>query len=110
MPKGLKIDELQAGTGALAEKGDTVQVLWRGTLNRGDSFGTGDTTFCAGGRDVIAGLARGVIGMRVGGVRRLRISPHLGYGDREIADIPPNAVLVFEVELVDVKKNPEVDL
>ena len=49
---------------------------------------------------MVAGLSRGVIGMRVGGVRRLRVSPHLGYGDQAVPGVPANAVLVFEVELL----------
>jgi len=51
---------------------------------------------------VVAGLSRGVIGMRVGGVRRLRVSPHLGYRNRSVQEVPPNAVLTFEVELLSV--------
>jgi len=60
--------------------------------------------FMIGRREVIAGLERGVIGMRVGGCRTLVVSPHLAYRDKGVeGSIPPNAVLRFEVELIDVK-------
>ncbi len=56
------------------------------------------------GRDVITGLRYGVEGMRVGGLNRLTISPHLGYGGAGVPGlIPPDAVLIFEVELLDVR-------
>ena len=80
-----------------------VSIRWRGALNRGDQFGTGEVTFRVGERRVIAGLEKGVVGMRVGGVRLLRVSPHLGYSDRAIPGVPPHAVLNFEVELLAVQ-------
>lgn len=103
MPHGLKVEEVSLGAGAIAERGSTVLIRWRGTLNRGDQFGAGQISFRLGGRRVIAGLERGVEGMRVGGVRRLRVSPHLGYRDQAVPGIPANAVLTFEVELLDVQ-------
>jgi FKBP-type peptidyl-prolyl cis-trans isomerase FkpA len=111
---GLKIDELTVGTGDEAKKGQTVTVHVVGRLNKGDvlcsTHSQGEPwRFTAGGRKVIAGLAKGVIGMRVGGKRRVRISPHLGYRDQSIPGngifglpIPPNAVLIFEIELLTV--------
>lgn len=100
MASGIDIEEVTVGDGPVAERGQVVSVRWRGTLNRGDPFGSGETSFRAGGREVVAGLSRGVIGMRVGGVRRLRVSPHLGYRDQAVPGVPANAVLNFEVELV----------
>jgi FKBP-type peptidyl-prolyl cis-trans isomerase len=99
---GIKIEDLVVGEGPAVERGQGVAIRWRGALNRGDEFGSGEVSFVAGGRRVVTGLSRGVIGMRVGGVRRIRVSPHLGYGNREVAGVPANAVLVFEVELLGV--------
>ena len=101
---GLKIEEVAVGAGAVAEPGATVAIEWRGWLNRGDEFGSGSVSFRVGQRRLIAGLERGIIGMRVGGVRRLRGSPHLGYRDRAVPGVPANAVLIFEVELLSVQE------
>jgi peptidylprolyl isomerase len=60
-------------------------------------------SFRIGERKVIAGLEKGIIGMKVGGKRRLVISPHLGYREKDVPGIPPNAVLIFEVELLEVQ-------
>ena len=100
---GLKIEEVSVGTGPVAEVGATVSIEWRGWLNRGDEFGGGAESFRIGQRRLIAGLERGVVGMRVGGVRKLRVSPHLGYRDQEVGGVPPNAVLNFEVKLLSVE-------
>src|SRR4051812_25208828 len=98
MLSGLKVEVLTVGTGTVAGRGDVVTIRWRGRLNRGEEFGSGTSTFTVGRREVIAGLERGVVGMRVGGARRLRVSPHLGYRDQAVPGVPPNAVLEFEVE------------
>jgi FKBP-type peptidyl-prolyl cis-trans isomerase len=103
MLSGLRLRDIVVGTGAAAERGRVVTVRWRGTLNRGDELGQGTVSFCVGRREVIAGLDRGVVGMRVGGIRRLRVSPHLSYRDRIVPGIPANAVLNFELELLDVE-------
>ena len=100
MTSGLKVEDVTLGTGATAEKGSTVSIRWRGTLNRGDEFGSGEVSFRIGERWVVAGLEMGVVGMRVGGIRRLRVSPHLGYGGKAVAGVPANAMLTFEVELL----------
>ncbi len=102
MPNGIDIEDITTGSGPTVERSQIVTIRWRGTLNRGDSFGEGEVSFKAGGRDVVAGLSRGVIGMSVGGVRRLRVSPHLGYCDQAVPGVPANAVLNFEVEIVGV--------
>jgi FKBP-type peptidyl-prolyl cis-trans isomerase FkpA len=99
---GIEVQDVAVGDGPAAERGRLVSIRWRGTLNRGDPFGEGEISFRAGGREVVAGLSRGVIGMRVGGMRRLRVSPHLGYRDRSVPGVPPDAVLTFEVELLGV--------
>jgi FKBP-type peptidyl-prolyl cis-trans isomerase FkpA len=106
---GLKIEELAVGSGALAEKGRAVSVHYTGwltdqtkfdsSLDRGQPF-----EFTLGQGQVIRGWDEGVEGMKVGGKRRLTIPPDLGYGERGAGGvIPPNATLVFEVELLGVK-------
>jgi FKBP-type peptidyl-prolyl cis-trans isomerase FkpA len=112
---GLKIEELTVGTGPEAVKGKTVTIQAIGRLNKGDMFCSTHLygqpwKFKAGGHKAIAGLSKGVLGMRVGGKRRIRVSPHLGYRDQSIPanglfqlPIPPNSVLVFEIELLSVE-------
>ena len=106
---GLKITELQVGEGAEASSGQTVAVHYRGTLENGKQFdasydrGT-PFTFPLGAGRVIKGWDEGVVGMKVGGKRKLVIPPDLAYGSRGAGGvIPPNATLVFEVELLDAK-------
>jgi len=109
MIKGIKIEDVRGGTGAVAEKGKTVTIHYRGYLNKGDLFRSSyeqghPVSFRIGSRDMIAGLEQGVIGMQVGGIRKLKISPHLAYRDQGIPGMtPPNAVLIFEVELLAVQ-------
>ena len=106
---GLKIEDLIVGTGPTALRGATVKTHYRLFLNRGDELrGSYDysepCTFCIGKRQVIAGLEHGVVGMRAGGKRRIRVPPHLAYREQGVAGlVPPNAVLIFEVELLSVK-------
>ena len=107
MASGIDIEEIAIGDGPATVRGQLVTIRWLGQLNRGDPFGSGEVSFHAGGRKVVAGLSRGVIGMRVGGVRRLRVSPHLGYGDRAVPGVPAKAVLVFEVRLLAVRQAAE---
>lgn len=100
LASGIDIEDVVVGAGEVASCGSIVSIKWRGTLNKGDEFGGGESTFRAGSREVVAGLSRGVVGMRVGGTRRIRVSPHLSYGDHAVPGIPANAVLNFEVELL----------
>jgi FKBP-type peptidyl-prolyl cis-trans isomerase FkpA len=65
-------------------------------------FDTGSYTFRLGQREAIDGFDEGVLGMRVGGQRRIVVPPALGYGDRGYGAIPPNAYLLFELELLSV--------
>jgi len=97
---GIRGQDLKIGEGPVAERGRLATVRWECNLNRGDHVRSGTDTFRIGKREVIAGLDRGVIGMRVGGIRKLHISPHLGYRDEGAFGIPPSAVLEFEVELL----------
>lgn len=105
---GLVIEELTVGAGDAASAGQRVTVHYTGWLNDGTKFDSskdrGDPfVFPLGAQRVIAGWDEGVQGMRVGGVRKLTIPPALGYGARGAGSaIPPNATLVFEVELLSV--------
>ena len=106
MRRGIKTEELLLGAGPIARKRKVVTIRYRGSLSRGDKFQEDLTcTFKVGGREVIMGLERGVEGMCVGGKRRIRVSPHLAYGDKGVEGaVPPNAVLLFEVELLGVRE------
>jgi FKBP-type peptidyl-prolyl cis-trans isomerase FkpA len=107
-PSGLIIEDVTVGTGAAATAGQKVQVHYTGWLTNGTQFDSskdrGDPfEFPLGGGRVIKGWDEGVQGMKVGGKRKLTIPPGLGYGARGAGGvIPPNATLVFEVELLAV--------
>ena len=104
-PNGLKVTEVLVGYGPSAQPGATATIEWRGWLNQGDEFGSGTTSFRIGRREVVTGLERGTVGMQVGGIRRLLVSPHLGYRDQGAPGIPPNAMLEFEVKLLGIAEN-----
>ena len=109
LASGLRITDLEVGTGAEAVAGQTVVVHYRGTLENGKQFDASydrgkPFTFPLGRGQVIKGWDEGVQGMKVGGKRKLVIPPELGYGTRGAGGvIPPNATLIFEVELLDIK-------
>lgn len=108
MRSGIKIEHELAGTGPVAERGDAVTIVYDLFLNRGEAVQSRQTTgFTLGKRRVIPGLEYGVEGMRVGGRRRIRVSPHLAYRDTGVPDvIPPNAVLIFNIELLSIRDRP----
>jgi FKBP-type peptidyl-prolyl cis-trans isomerase FkpA len=107
-PSGLVIDDIVVGEGAAAASGQKVTVHYTGWLTNGTKFDSSKDRndpfeFPLGAGRVIKGWDEGVAGMKIGGKRKLTIPPALGYGARGAGGvIPPNATLVFEVELLGV--------
>jgi FK506-binding nuclear protein len=101
---GVRVEDLVAGSGPIAERGSVVVIRYSGFLNKGDAFQTDVTArFTIGERRVIAGLEYGVEGMHVGGRRRIHVAPHLGYAENGAPGVPPNAKLTLDVELLEVQ-------
>jgi peptidylprolyl isomerase len=118
-PDGLKIIDLKAGTGAAAINGENAEVQYTGWLTDCHQFdssrspGRTSFTFQIGQSQVIPGWDEGLLGMKVGGKRKLIIPSDLAYGPQGQTDqqtgatiIPPNATLLFEVELLSLKPGP----
>jgi FKBP-type peptidyl-prolyl cis-trans isomerase len=118
-PDGLVVTDLKVGTGDTAKKGENAEMQYSGWLTTGHLFdssrnpGRTSFTFQIGAGQVIGGWEEGVPGVKVGGKRCLKIPSALGYGAQGQTDqttgavvIPPNATLVFEIELVSVKPGP----
>jgi FKBP-type peptidyl-prolyl cis-trans isomerase len=113
MPDGLKYTDTKTGDGATAKAGNKVSVHYTGWLSangaKGKKFDSSvdrgqPFQFTLGAKQVIAGWDEGVAGMKVGGTRTLTIPPELGYGVRGAPGaIPPNATLIFDVELLQVQ-------
>ena len=105
----LIVEDIQVGEGELAQAGRVVSVHYTGWLENGTKFDSSKDRnepfdFPLGRGYVIPGWDQGVAGMKVGGSRKLTIPPHLGYGASGAGGvIPPNATLVFEVELLAVR-------
>jgi len=112
-PSGLRLNDTVQGAGPAAQPGQTVTVHYTGWLfvdgKKGDKFDSSldrgrPFSFTLGGGNVIKGWDEGVANMRVGGKRTLIIPPDLGYGAQGAGGvIPPNATLIFDVELLGVK-------
>jgi FKBP-type peptidyl-prolyl cis-trans isomerase len=108
--QNLKITDLVVGTGAAVQNGDTVNVLYTGSLDDGTVFdasskhGNQPFSFAVGANQVIKGWDLGLVGMKVGGKRELVIPPELGYGAQGAGGgaIPPNATLHFTIELLSI--------
>jgi FKBP-type peptidyl-prolyl cis-trans isomerase FkpA len=99
----IKIEEIAAGTGTVAGSGHTVELKYRGTFPDGREFDKGTFKFKIGSGQVIEGFDMGVTGMSVGGKRKITVPPELAYGSRGAgAAVPPNATLVFELEILKI--------
>ena len=109
MDDGLKIGDIVVGTGSEARAGNLITAHYIGTLEDGTKFDSsydhgGALQFTLGAGQVIAGWDQGLVGMKVGGKRKLTIPPALAYGEAGIPGaIPANATLIFEIELLEVK-------
>ena len=105
----LKIEDLKIGQGKEVKSGDVITVHYLGKLTNGQKFDSSydrnqpfETQIGVG--QVIQGWDEGLLGMKVGGKRKLTIPPELGYGEQRAgAAIPPNSTLIFEIELISIK-------
>ena len=106
---GLRYQDLKVGNGMTAQRGAVAEVHFEGYLTNGKRFDSSRDrqlpfSFKLGAGAVIKGWEEGIVGMKVGGKRKLIIPPELGYGARGAGGvIPPNSTLVFEVELLKIK-------
>lgn len=105
--KDFQIIDLVVGKGDEAFSGSYVTVHYVGKLKNGTKFDSSRDRnrpfeFNLGAGEVVKGWDKGVKGMRVGGKRKLIIPPELGYGSKQVGNIPPNSTLIFEVELLKI--------
>jgi FKBP-type peptidyl-prolyl cis-trans isomerase FkpA len=101
---GVKILEEIEGGGQEIKKGDSVRIKLNGWLNKGDQIQKDYLNeIILGSRNLIPGIEYAIEGMRKNGMRKVQISPHLGYRDKGVEGIiPPNAVLIYQIEVIDV--------
>jgi FKBP-type peptidyl-prolyl cis-trans isomerase len=100
---GIKIIADTPGTGPELKKGDRVRLRYDIQLNRGDFLVKDqEVVWIVGDRNFVAGFRYGLEGIRVGGTRQFRASPHLCYRDDEVAEMPKNAVLDCDIKLVEI--------
>ena len=109
MENGLIIEDIIVGNGTTAEKYSIATVHYTGKLQNGTVFdssqkiGGEPIRFALGVGQVIDGWDQGVIGMKVGGHRKLKIPPDLGYGSQDKGVIPPNSILTFDIKLLEIE-------
>lgn len=97
---GLYFQDLVVGDGEALAVGDSVRMDHSGWLTNGQLFSTGVFESKVGVAHLVPGFDEGVLGMNVGGTRRLILPPELGYGNQGSGPIPPGAVMIFEVEIL----------
>lgn len=103
MSKEPVIEEIEIGTGREAAHRDIVKIELSMQLSKGDyALENAIKVFQIGARTVIAGLERGVLGMKRGGKRKVSFGPHLGYRDNSVPNIPANAKLICHIELLEL--------
>jgi FKBP-type peptidyl-prolyl cis-trans isomerase len=102
LPQGIYIQDRVEGTGLSLEWGHTADLNYTGWLRTGAVFDQGTFSFLMGNNVVIPGFEQGMLGMKVGGTRLIIIPPILAYGERGAGSIPPGAIVIFEVELLNV--------
>lgn len=105
----IEVEDSLVGTGQPVKAGDTVSVHYIGALADGSTFDSSydrgePISFTVGAGQLIKGFDQGVVGMQVGGKRKITIPPDLGYGAEQIGSIPANSILVFDVELISIKQ------
>ena len=109
------VEDTVVGSGDALEDGDAVMIAYTGTLEDGSIFDVSDNqnpfAFSVGAGQVIDGLDKGLVGMRVGGTRRLTIPSRLAFGSSGVCDdatcpVPPNATVIFEVTLIRILDQP----
>ena len=109
MNNGLVIEDIKIGDGQEVEKFNIVTVNYTGLLENGTKFdsslnpGRTPLRFTVGAGQVIKGWDEGLMGMKVGGKRKLTIPPELGYGSRDNGPIPANSTLIFEIDLLGIE-------
>lgn len=109
MSNGLQIEDIKIGEGSEVKKFDIVTVNYTGTLEDGTKFdsslnpGRTPFRFTVGAGQVIKGWDEGLMGMKVGGKRKLTIPPELGYGSRDNGPIPANSTLIFNIDLLGIE-------
>ncbi len=109
MNNGLVIEDIKIGDGQEVEKFNIVTVNYTGLLENGTKFdsslnpGRTPFRFTVGAGQVIKGWDEGLMGMKVGGKRKLTIPPELGYGSRDNGPIPANSTLIFEIDLLGIE-------
>jgi len=109
MNNGLVIEDIKIGDGQEVEKFNIVTVNYTGLLEDGTKFdsslnpGRSPFRFTVGAGQVIKGWDEGLMGMKVGGKRKLTIPPELGYGSRDNGPIPANSTLIFEIDLIGIE-------
>jgi FKBP-type peptidyl-prolyl cis-trans isomerase FkpA len=104
LESGVYIQDLTVGEGDSVVWGEEVRVGFDGWLSNGTLFDSDEHTLLMGNNEVIAGFEEGILGMRLGGVRRLIIPPALGFGNFQDGNVPGGSILIFEVRILNITR------